>query len=73
MSNLSKSTESMNEAYICELLKPLQQQESASIEYVCQYKAVVEFNKRLRLLEMLYADIYKKLAELDKEIQNNLS
>lgn len=72
MFNSSKLTESADEAYIHEILKPLHQQDSTSIEYVCQYKAVVEFNKRLRFLEMMYAEIYKKLTDLEK-IQNHLS
>lgn len=55
-----------DEAGIRDMLKPLQQQETASIEYVCQYKAIEEFNRRLRFLELLYADIYNQIANLDR-------
>lgn len=63
----SQTPEPFEETLICEILKPLKQ-ETTSIEYICQYKAIAEFNKRYRSLEALYADIYSKIARLDKEI-----
>lgn len=59
--------ESLSEESIREILKPLQQ-ENASIEYICQQKAINEFNQRLRFLETLYADVFAKVAALENEI-----
>jgi hypothetical protein len=62
-----KTSETLHETYICEILKPLQQ-EITSLEYRCQYKAIAEFNERLRFLETSYADLYSKITSLEKEL-----
>lgn len=55
-----------DEEQIREILKPLQQQKTASVEYVCQYKAIEEFSKRLYFLESLHEDIFHQISKLDK-------
>jgi|EndMetStandDraft_7_1072992.scaffolds.fasta_scaffold1463268_1 septal ring factor EnvC (AmiA/AmiB activator) len=50
-----------------EILKPLHQ-ENMSVDYRNQYKAILEFSKRLQSLESQFADLYSKISKLEQEI-----
>ena len=60
------SANGLSEERIRELLEPLQA--DAPIEYIHQYKVIAEFNRRLKSLDVLYAEVSSKVALLEQEL-----
>jgi hypothetical protein len=60
---------------LVELLKPLHN-ESLSFEYKNHFKTIEDFVKRLRQLEIIYAQVYDQILSMEKkmiESKNNIS
>jgi hypothetical protein len=62
-----EAPEFLYEACISEILSPLKQQ-NTSITYLSQYKAMLEFHRRLHILKMQYGEIYSKVMALDNHL-----
>ncbi len=62
------SPELLSEEAVHSLLKPLQQGNNSPTDYAIQYKAIMEFSRRLQSLEKLYVDVYSRASALEKEI-----
>lgn len=63
---MSTNQKSLSEERMRELLKPLQ---TDKMEYLHQYERLSEFSRRLRSLESLYAEVYSKIATLEKQLK----
>lgn len=60
----------LSEEHKHELLKPLLEDGNLDIEYRHQHKMLTEFSKRLQSLETLYAQVYSRMTQLEKELSH---
>lgn len=60
-------------AHLEEILQPLRQHRSSSMDYAHQLKDLIEMERRFRLIESLYALTYSSVVNLEKKVVNQTS